>query len=274
MGKPKRCFVISPIGKKNSPTREHADKFLKDIVEPVVRELGYTRPKRADKISEPGIITAQIIERVVEDDLVVADLTDGNPNVYYELAVRHVARKPLILMIKIGTLIPFDVSASRVIQFDLTNSKNLVACRKELKAQIAELHKKPENLDNPITAGLDLSSLRKNENALGQQVANLMIDIERIDGCIDDVLGNLDTFNEKLNESISGLEIKMDSIENIIGNLESILTNNDFENQVSEIAEGNKNEIENIIEEKINSMLEILLDRLQNMSIVSKVHKV
>jgi len=50
---------------------------------------------RADKISEPGIITTQIIGHIVDAELVIADLTDKNPNVFYELAIRHAIRNPI-----------------------------------------------------------------------------------------------------------------------------------------------------------------------------------
>src|SRR5438552_15664428 len=90
----KICFVISPIGEDDSETRKCSDQVLKHIITGPIEQLGY-EVVRADKISEPGIITSQIIEQVVEAALVIADLTEKNPNVFYELALRHVTRKPL-----------------------------------------------------------------------------------------------------------------------------------------------------------------------------------
>lgn len=100
----KICFVISPIGEEGSETRERSDKVLKYIICDSVEQLGY-EVVRADKISEPGIITTQIIEHIIDSDLVIADLTDKNPNVFYELALRHAIRKPLIQMIMKGEII-------------------------------------------------------------------------------------------------------------------------------------------------------------------------
>ena len=51
-----------------------------------MKEIGY-EAVRADEIAEPGSITSQIMQRIFDDDLVVADLTDHNPNVFYELSV-------------------------------------------------------------------------------------------------------------------------------------------------------------------------------------------
>jgi hypothetical protein len=84
--KEKKCFVISPIGDENSDTRKRSDQIFTYVIEKAVSGFGYTL-LRADKISRPGIITSQIIEHILEDELV--DLTGRNPNVFYELALRH-----------------------------------------------------------------------------------------------------------------------------------------------------------------------------------------
>src|SRR3954464_14465268 len=102
------CFVVSPIGNPGTPGRHRADLFLKFIVEPVLTELGY-QALRADKISAGGLVTSQIVRHLVEDPLVIADLTDHNPNVMYELAIRHAAQKPFVQLIDKNQTIPFDV---------------------------------------------------------------------------------------------------------------------------------------------------------------------
>jgi len=66
----KICFVISPIGEEGSETRERSDQVLKHIITVSVEQLGY-EVIRADKISEPGIITTQIIEHIVDAELVI-----------------------------------------------------------------------------------------------------------------------------------------------------------------------------------------------------------
>mgnify|MGYP003877561775 CR=1 FL=1 len=91
------CFVISPIGAEDSETRRRSDQLYDYIITPVVDVLGFN-PTRADKISESGDITVQIIDHLIKDDLVIADLSEHNPNVFYELAIRHVTNKPVILL--------------------------------------------------------------------------------------------------------------------------------------------------------------------------------
>ena len=79
----KSCFVIAPIGEPESETRKRSDQILKHVISPAAIECGYSTT-RADQISEPGMITSQVIQHVVDDPLVVADLTERNPNVFYE----------------------------------------------------------------------------------------------------------------------------------------------------------------------------------------------
>lgn len=73
--KPSTCFVIAPIGEEGSEVRRRSDQVLTHIIKPVGKECGYDAV-RADEISEPGIITPQVIQHLIEDDLVIADLTE------------------------------------------------------------------------------------------------------------------------------------------------------------------------------------------------------
>jgi len=169
----KICFVVSPIGEEGSETRERADQVLKHIISTSVEPLGYT-VIRADKISEPGIITTQIIEHIVDSDLVIADLTEKNPNVFYELAVRHAIRKPLVQLIRKGDIIPFDVAATRIIQFDLHNLDSVAAAREEISSQVKSLENGNNDVHNPISVSLDLKVLKESGNIEERSLADIV----------------------------------------------------------------------------------------------------
>lgn len=169
----KICFVISPIGEEDSITRKHSDQLLKHIISSGVEHLGY-EVIRADKISEPGIITHQIIQHIVDSPLVIADLTDRNPNVFYELALRHAIRKPLVQLIKKGELIPFDVAATRIIQFDLHNLDSVEAAKVEIGAQVKSLEAGKNDTDNPISVSLDLKMLKESGNPEERSLADIV----------------------------------------------------------------------------------------------------
>jgi len=169
----KICFVISPIGEDDTETRKRSDQVLKHIITGAVEQLGY-EVIRADKISEPGIITHQILQHIVDAPLVIADLTERNPNVFYELALRHAIRKPLVQLIKKGEIIPFDVAATRIIQFDLQNLDSVEAAKLEIIAQIKSLEAGKNETDNPISVSLDLKMLKESGNPEERSLADIV----------------------------------------------------------------------------------------------------
>ncbi len=116
--KKKLCFVVSQIGGDDSPERVSADWFMEEIVEPVFREnFEDYIVRRGDGLLEPGLIDAQVIDHLIKSDVVVADLTNLNPNVFYEIGLRHMTQKPIIHMHEAGQKIPFDVSLYRSIKY-------------------------------------------------------------------------------------------------------------------------------------------------------------
>lgn len=208
----KICFVISPIGEEGSETRERSDQVLKHIITGPLEQLGYT-VIRADKISEPGIITTQIIGHIVDAELVVADLTDKNPNVFYELAIRHAIRKPLVQMIKKGEAIPFDVAATRIIQFDLHNLDSVAAAKDEIQSQVKSLEAGNNEVHNPISVSLDLKVLKESGNIEERSLADVVEAISDLRIAV--------TATEKGNISIKQLE----ELKTIIDTLPSKIEN-------------------------------------------------
>lgn len=150
----KICFYISPIGDEGTEHRQHADLFLGSIVEPTLEEFGLN-VVRADKIGKPGMITSQIIEHILRAKLVIADLSYHNPNVFYELCLRHVCRLPTVQIIRRADKIPFDLDQFRTIQIDTTNIftmvPNLQTYKAEIATQVRMALKDPDSADNPVS---------------------------------------------------------------------------------------------------------------------------
>jgi hypothetical protein len=150
MAAPERiCFVIAPIGEDGSEVRPRSNRVFTYVIEPAARECGY-KAVRADKISKPGIITTQVIEQVINAPMAVADLTGHNANAFYELAIRHMVKGPLVQMITKGEKIPFDLAASRVLHYDEPELETVEKTRAELVEHIRSAEGGAGDTDNPI----------------------------------------------------------------------------------------------------------------------------
>lgn len=162
---PKSCFIISPIGEPDSPEREYNDNVRDFVIKEAVKELGY-EAVRADEISEPGSITSQIMQRIFDDDLVVADLTDHNPNVFYELSVRHAVDKPFVQIITDGQDIPFDVQGMRLIFYDLTKPASVHKAKTDIISQVRTWESDTSlNIQTPITRPLEFLRISQSRDA-------------------------------------------------------------------------------------------------------------
>jgi hypothetical protein len=174
MSTKKNCFIISPIGEEASEVRKRADQVLKHILTPAAQACGY-EPIRADKISEPGMITSQIIQHIVDDPLVIADLTGMNPNVFYELAIRHAIRKPLVQIVNKGEKIPFDVAGMRTIPVDHHDLDSVEEAKEEIQKQIKVVEgKKPDQIESPISVSMEIQTLRQSDRPEDRTLAELV----------------------------------------------------------------------------------------------------
>lgn len=143
------CFVLSPIGPTRSSVRERSDKILKHIIRPACREAGFDA-KRADEIREPGLISTGVIQGILQAEMVVADLTGHNPNVFYELGIRHFTGKPVVQLIEEAHDIPFDLFDSRTIKFNYQDLDSVESARCQLVEFIKHCDRE-KAMDNPVT---------------------------------------------------------------------------------------------------------------------------
>lgn len=132
----KTCFVVSPIGDEGSEIRDSADKLFKYIISPVCEKCGF-EPVRVDQINDSDSITQTIIDKLLSSELVIADISGHNPNVFYEMGYRKCTDKPIIHLKKKGESIPFDVNTVRTFEYDLTDLDNVAATKNRLEQAIA-----------------------------------------------------------------------------------------------------------------------------------------
>lgn len=143
----KTAFIVMPIGPRDSDIRRSSEGIYQAVIKPILEELGY-RPFAAHEIDDTGSINKQIIERLLNDELVIANLTGLNPNVMYELAVRHATGKPIVAVCQEGTTLPFDLYDERTIFYE-DDMKGVIEMKQPFKRMVNKCLENTK-IDNPI----------------------------------------------------------------------------------------------------------------------------
>ncbi len=170
------CFFIAPIGSEGSPERDRSDGILEFIVQEAASQLGLVAI-RADQIAQPGQITLQVLDHVLGARAAIADLTGLNPNVFYELAVRHTARLPVVLIVDKAEMLPFDIAQMRTVFFDHTDLRSATTCRKAIVSQLREAF--AGAVDSPIATTVDFKVLQGG-NTAERNIAELVQSVEQL----------------------------------------------------------------------------------------------
>lgn len=134
----KKCFVVCPIGDEGTDIRKSSDQLFNYILKPVCDECGF-ECIRVDKINDNDSITETILDYLKNSDLVIADLSEHNPNAFFELGYRNALNKPVIQMIKDSENLPFDVKTIRTINYKLDDLDYVAQTKNRLKQTIENL---------------------------------------------------------------------------------------------------------------------------------------
>jgi len=174
----KLCFIICPLGKENTEIREESELVMELVIRPAAELCGYDARRSID-LNIPATLTNIIISKVMNAPILIADLTGGNPNVLYELAIRHASNKPAIQIIREGDEIPFDVNDQNTIEYAIRSKKK----RAEAITKIIEHIKSVENdpsINNPITIAATFEALNKSGNPVEKGYAEIMNKLEEL----------------------------------------------------------------------------------------------
>lgn len=125
------CFTIMPFG-------GWQDQYYKTVYKPAIAEAGLL-PQRADDLSRASTIINDIWAFTKEATIVLADLTEENPNVFYELGLAHALAKPVVLVASSIEEVPFDLRALRILIYDRNDPHWGELLKKEIVKSIGEL---------------------------------------------------------------------------------------------------------------------------------------
>lgn len=148
------CFVIMAIGDQyegdniSVKKEDLREKYNTLIKEAILKARPTMEVVRADEISVPGTMSTDIVTRIMHSTYVIADISDPNPNVFYELGLRHACKAgTIIIKAKNSKATPFDISHLRHIVYENTTA-GLKSLSDELKKYFSHFESKPSTPDN------------------------------------------------------------------------------------------------------------------------------
>lgn len=119
----KKCYVSAPFGSKVLEFGEVNFDDVFDTIRGAVTERGY-QCNRADSLATGGIIQRAILSAIIDSDLMIADLSGRNPNVLYELGLRHAAcTKPTIILVNKFERIPHSLALIFVVRYSMEGER-------------------------------------------------------------------------------------------------------------------------------------------------------
>ena len=139
----RKCFVIMPFGLKKDEDKARRIDFNRiytAIIKPGVESLNdrgiNIKCIRSDEVQQAGLIHERMIRYIADADVAVVDLTTANPNVYYELGVRHALRdRVTVLLRRKGKPNPFNIAGLSTIEYDISR-KSASKAREDIATYI------------------------------------------------------------------------------------------------------------------------------------------
>jgi hypothetical protein len=189
----KRCFVIMPF---SETTRYHTEKYwtehYENFLKPTINSCSKIEAFRSVPLRQD--ILRQIINDLVFSPIVVADLTDSNPNVYWELGVRLSFRQGTITIAEEDSTIPFDIKTKGVIFYSQEIDK-----RDNFKKQFIEaINDCISNPERPDSIVLETITGRGSVYSVIYHQQNM----QRLEGLMEEInrnISDIDLIYERIN---------------------------------------------------------------------------
>ena len=181
------AFVLMPF-------QYEFNKFYEEIIQRVFEEEGFV-VSRADTTLDQRNIMRDVIEGIHNADLIIADLSIPNPNVFYELGIAHTLNKKTILLTQSIMDLPFDLRSYRVFEYstDYYVIQDLIV---NLKKIIENFKNDSLDFGNPVTDFLSISSVNMHDGVTGLCEYSKINDEQIENGLYDLILGGYESIEE------------------------------------------------------------------------------
>ena len=146
------CYVIMPYGGDDPALQSKFEGIFRSIISTAAREAGFTDAQiiREDHRGEAGSIIKNIVNHLATSSIIIADLTNSNANVHYELGIAHAFHKSsTVLICEKGSKVAFDLQSLNVIQYS-TNIDAMALSVEKIKAAIIQRRDGLSSSDNIV----------------------------------------------------------------------------------------------------------------------------
>ncbi len=228
----KTCYAIMPYGGDEQSLRDRFNTVYQLYMLIPAMEKGFT-VTREDIQAQPGSITANIIHHLAEAELVIADLSNNNWNVAYELGIRHCFVKgKTILLCDNKTDLNFDIRGFNVIRYDGDNpATDMFSIQEMVRKAVAGRLKSPTKADNQVhetfsfahdslidylnNADADIASelaqLKTEYAALNAENENLKEELKKTGQSINHISATHESIVQKIEDAMRSLQCSGDS---------------------------------------------------------------
>lgn len=222
----KRCFVMMPFSDPEGYAKGHFRKIYEQIIKPAIESAGYVA-YRVDEDGVSNLITTKIFQAIVDCDMAICDLSSRNPNVLYELGIRHAFDKPVVLITDEKTERIFDIQGLSTITY---RSSRLYDEVPEDQEKIVEAMKANEN-NSSIYSIINMVKLQEAtydkdykddnlNNAILMRVINALDKVEQIQNDYNKpIYSNKTTRDqeiEMLDDNIKSIDFQMSILKKAI----------------------------------------------------------
>jgi hypothetical protein len=166
------CFIIMPFG-------DWFDTYYESIYLPAIEATGLT-PRRADNLYRPSAIINDIWALTNEAKLILADLSEKNANVFYELGMAHALAKPAILVTESMEDVPFDLRSLRVIVYEKNRPDWGEVLRETIQLAIEEVLASPLDAVLPTFIKVKESTTQPTVSKVEKEMISLRQDVDRL----------------------------------------------------------------------------------------------
>jgi ActR/RegA family two-component response regulator len=145
----KKCFVIMPFNKTKKCNKAEWLEIFETLIKPSVENSGYNYFCHRTNL-KIGNIIEDILDNLNKADVVIADLTDKNVNVYYELGVRHALRNATILITQSIDDVPHDLRSYALIKYDWKTKRDKDEFAVQIKNALDDVENNSKNIISPV----------------------------------------------------------------------------------------------------------------------------